>query len=1568
MKKLLYVLLSLVIACAVGAAACNDNRTPITISIEGAAERTLTEGETLQLEVNTNSSETVTWSSSSEANATVSATGLVTAVAEGSAVITASAEGQSASVTVRVERDTSLDGTYSLSFEEDGAGVNLEREDAYTIRPVLKYGSDRVEGATFSFSSSAPEIAAVNETTGEVTAVSAGQATITVTYTPEDGDPVLATFTVTVLRDLSFEISSDEEDLSLSADDEDKTVTITATVKETTDDGETDIPAGEIVWSSSDETVATVNENGVVTAVGHGTATITASYDIGSVSCEVTVWTNYIATADEFGAIYTDMYDVENVGDGLYNVTEKDLTGWYLLTDDITFTDDHNADYQVQTIFGEPQFEGVLDGGGHTINGVQVRLFSGLNGGTIRNLKLNAALQLWGGVFGDFMSDGLVENVEATVTLKQTESANTALAGQYFRRAAGALFNYAEGGTLRNVTLYVDIPDNINQFPNTDVAQYFDVAGISAFGNGSGTATFENCSVFANDTSIQFAAGAQENQFVNCTGAVQGWYGDYKVEHYVPNEDGTDFTLQKTEELQGLYNKTATAEEMAIDGLVFASEYGMNVKSGVVDLEGTLVLKLYYTWNDLEIVTDMGETSEVLSAAEEQGNTWQLSAKAMRGDSPVDNATIVWTSDDDAIASVNASGLVTGLKGGKTYIRANYMGAAYAFEVTVYTRYIITEADFLSMYSNVGSEDAFKWGYEDSWYLMKDNITITDPTWGVQEVVIATNRPIVAFNGVFDGGGYTLNNVGSRIFNGLNGATIRNLKVNGSMSSWSGLFGDSIENSIIEDVEVRLTLLTSYGNYHTTNYTSRPLGALANYIYSGTFTNVTVYTDIPADIITTTYPEGITRPVSEISAFGNVTDHVGAATFTNCAAYSNDTSIQFTLGEDNGTVQAWNANYTVEHYIYGDSGYELYGEAQVLSGLYNKTVTAEPIEIEGYAFNEGYSGNVTSGVVTLDGALVLKLYYMPADVSMEATSATEFDLSLTSGQTGTAQAAVNAEDNGEPVVSGIAWSSSDDEIATVDDNGNITAVGHGEAVITASYRGFTCDFTVTVYDMFLTNDADFGTMYETLAGLPAGTAENPVYFDNWYKMTADVTLTTDYESRVIYDASHGFAGVFDGGGYTLRGLTHRLMVNMVEGGIIRNLNIESAAVDAWAGVLGDSMAGGLVENVTVSVKITQTVANGDAVSWFTRAAGGVYNIINNGTLRNVTVYVNIPDNQLISTDTSGNTFTVEMMSAFGMVSLSQNGVVTFENCVAYSSDTRVNFAAGVQSSQLVNSTGTVQQTPFENLSVTAGQTNTAQLSVEGTEVSYTSANPEIATVSETGLVTAVAHGNVFIYAVSDGQLHVFDITVYDSFLSTTDDFTAMYADPSYYSKWYMLANDIALTSNFEQTVIYHASNFSGVFDGNGHTLSNLQSRLFQGLDGAAVKDIVIEGTVGTWGGVFGWVITGNSVLQNIQATVTLSTTWTLYTAQSMDINWSGGALTSNLQASSFMDVTVYVNIPEDINTDTYNGSPRPVTEVSAFGDMTGYTPVFTNCTAYSNDTTIQFAKGGTGTVQEWNQQ
>lgn len=48
---------------------------------------------------------------------------------------------------------------------------------------------------------------------------------------------------------------------------------------------------GEILWTSSDESVAIVDRNGLVTALAKGTATVTATEDSSKVTatCEVTV-------------------------------------------------------------------------------------------------------------------------------------------------------------------------------------------------------------------------------------------------------------------------------------------------------------------------------------------------------------------------------------------------------------------------------------------------------------------------------------------------------------------------------------------------------------------------------------------------------------------------------------------------------------------------------------------------------------------------------------------------------------------------------------------------------------------------------------------------------------------------------------------------------------------------------------------------------------------------------------------------------------------------------------------------------------------------------------------------------------------------------------------------------------------------------------------------------------------------------------------------------------------------------------------------------------------------------
>ena len=108
--------------------------------------------------------------------------------------------------------------------------------------------------------------------------VNGGDLTVT-TYNLENGT-VTDTFTIhkTIEAD---SVTLDQSELNLEVGG---TATLTATVAPES------VTDPTITWASSNEDVATVNENGVVTAVGEGTATITATAANGvSAACEVTV-------------------------------------------------------------------------------------------------------------------------------------------------------------------------------------------------------------------------------------------------------------------------------------------------------------------------------------------------------------------------------------------------------------------------------------------------------------------------------------------------------------------------------------------------------------------------------------------------------------------------------------------------------------------------------------------------------------------------------------------------------------------------------------------------------------------------------------------------------------------------------------------------------------------------------------------------------------------------------------------------------------------------------------------------------------------------------------------------------------------------------------------------------------------------------------------------------------------------------------------------------------------------------------------------------------------------------
>lgn len=165
-----------------------------------------------------------------------------------------------------------------VSLDKTNLNLNPGKEGTLiaTITP------DNATDKSVEWKSDDTGVATVNEN-GKVTAVGLGTTTITVTTT--DGD-FQDTCTVTVTAPPTVSVTSVTLDKTSLALDVGGSDTLTATVEPD------DATNKAVTWSSSNEKVATVDQNGNVKAVGAGKATITAAASDGSgktATCEVTV-------------------------------------------------------------------------------------------------------------------------------------------------------------------------------------------------------------------------------------------------------------------------------------------------------------------------------------------------------------------------------------------------------------------------------------------------------------------------------------------------------------------------------------------------------------------------------------------------------------------------------------------------------------------------------------------------------------------------------------------------------------------------------------------------------------------------------------------------------------------------------------------------------------------------------------------------------------------------------------------------------------------------------------------------------------------------------------------------------------------------------------------------------------------------------------------------------------------------------------------------------------------------------------------------------------------------------
>lgn len=233
-------------------------------------EATINKGTILTLTANKEPAETsdsskVNWSSSNPEIATV-VDGKVNAVNVGEATITAECNGFSDTCKVTI-----VNPMTGISLNQNTLSLTKGKTATLT---ASKVPLDTTDTTPITFSSDNDAVVAV-DATGTVTAVSNGIATVTATcgsYT--------ATCKVTV-ENLLAGLKIDKEMVAI-----DNGQTIELHVEKDPIDTSNTEP---IVWTSSNEAIVKVDQNGVVTGVGNGTATVKASCGGFEVTCQVTV-------------------------------------------------------------------------------------------------------------------------------------------------------------------------------------------------------------------------------------------------------------------------------------------------------------------------------------------------------------------------------------------------------------------------------------------------------------------------------------------------------------------------------------------------------------------------------------------------------------------------------------------------------------------------------------------------------------------------------------------------------------------------------------------------------------------------------------------------------------------------------------------------------------------------------------------------------------------------------------------------------------------------------------------------------------------------------------------------------------------------------------------------------------------------------------------------------------------------------------------------------------------------------------------------------------------------------
>ena len=645
---------------------------------------TLEKGTTDNIEIDYSPSDTTTaknysFTSNNNDIVTVDEDGVMSAVGNGSTTIDVEAFGETFEVDVTVE-------TSIKKVTLDETNIEMAKGEEKTISATVE-PSDTTMSKELTWESSNPDVVTVDEN-GKIEAISGGRATITATSI----NGVSASLNVVVNVPIT-NATINKESLTMNKGDEEQ-LEVTIEPSDATDQ--------KITWTTDDDEVATVDENGKVTAVGAGETTITAK--VGS----------FTLTTDVEVVVPIEKIELNETSIEMLPTQEKNLSV-------IITPNDTTEDTTVRWESNNPDVVSVDN------NGVISALKSGnaTITATVGSFSVSAEVKVLIPIDNIVISNSDVrlnkggteiltiqvypENAEEDTTVTwESSNTNVATIDSNGKVTAVGGGNATITGTLKNgkkvtaeVTVTVPIENVTVNHTNLELekgkSEELDVTINPSDTTENTTVTWEssNTNVATIDSNGKVTAVGRGNAII--TGTLEnGMSVETTVNVIVPitsvTLDRNNISMNKgtTTTLVATINPSDTTEdttkkwESSNDKVVTVDENGMVTAVGRGSAEVTVTVGNKKATAKIEVLVPITSVQINKDKVEVVKNQTVILSAIINPSDTTEDTTVTWESDDSSIATVDENGVVTGKSEGVVVIRGTLQnGMEISSEVTV---------------------------------------------------------------------------------------------------------------------------------------------------------------------------------------------------------------------------------------------------------------------------------------------------------------------------------------------------------------------------------------------------------------------------------------------------------------------------------------------------------------------------------------------------------------------------------------------------------------------------------------------------------------------------------------------------------------------------------------------------------------------------------------------------------------------------------------------------------------------------------------------------------------------